>query len=282
MIRLNKMFFSLFFLVSFGLSMRAMEKEDGSSHALNMPKLYSFLRRIKQSKSVAAFPRQYEYLNDISEFYNPIHKLLHEKTLKINSIINQKGDDSSKIKLIEDLLDEVVTINIPLDLNLEPAFFNPLFQAVDNDNLAIARLLLQHGSIPDTNLSEGKRYYPITHAKSLEMLKLLLDHGATVRNAANQDGQNYIADLFLKGNVPFVEALLESGKLTFDDIVPLGDFSGPLLMAAIKTGNAEMVRMLIKHGANTDISYSYHGQDVTPLELASTMDNKDIIEQLML
>jgi ankyrin repeat protein len=133
------------------------------------------------------------------------------------------------------------------DTDAEQACYTttPLYVAVAQDDLEIAKLLLNAGANPNAQNADG--WHPMQHAQSIEMAQLLLAHGADLN--LRDDGD---ADALQDQHDPEVAAfLIESGAQ-----VNPSHASPPLWRAADKS-DLPMMRLLIDKGANVNGATSW-------------------------
>lgn len=123
----------------------------------------------------------------------------------------------------------------------------PLYVAVQQDDLEIARLLLEAGANP--NAQNADRWFPLANAQSIDMVQLLLDYGADI-HLTDERGMDALQDQ----DDPEVAAyLIEAGAQVNPD---KGQAGAPLHEAA-RDGNLEMMRLLLQRGANVDQAMSW-------------------------
>jgi len=128
---------------------------------------------------------------------------------------------------------------------------SPLIEAIDTDNLEMAKLLIKH----KVNINEPQKQspaeklgnMPIISSDSYEMAKLLIDSGAdlkfindrgeTITHVATGDRRCYL-----------LRALIESGRADLEHRTPQGKTP---LQLAIEYKNTEAIRLLRAAGAKT-------------------------------
>ena len=146
--------------------------------------------------------------------------------------------------------------------------FGSLFVAIDNDNFLIVDGLLGIGCNPNVMNSEHKPALFVALVNgNMCIASSLIDHGANVRKT-----------LFLairKGLSDIVKKVLELQV----NVGTLKDKKGytPLCLA-IDLNNLEIVKLLSKHYADTNIKEK---SDITPLILAVTNGNTEIVKELL-
>jgi ankyrin repeat protein len=129
----------------------------------------------------------------------------------------------------------------------------PLEQASSrgkDTGLSLAKLLLAHGAQPNpTNATEFK-IPPLEWAvtsDNLELVNLLLDHGASVKSA-NTNGNTPLHTAASRGDLEIAETLLKHGA---DANAAITGGTTPLHEAA-EGGFVEIAELLLKHGAEVN------------------------------
>ncbi|MGG1660899.1 ankyrin repeat domain-containing protein [Brevibacillus sp. NRS-1366] len=146
----------------------------------------------------------------------------------------------------------------------------PLMEALDYDNYEIARLLLQHRADPN---KRAKYSTPIEYAvqqNDADLLKLLLDHGATV----HEENASILIDAVEEEDIDMVKVILESkgnpnGKDTYGNTA---------LHLAVERDNEEIVRALLQAGANPNMTDNY---EKTPLGVAIDYASEELVKILL-
>ena len=136
------------------------------------------------------------------------------------------------------LLEKGANIDYDLDMN----FGTPLYFAVTKGVTKIAKILLSKGANSNYTTNGGQNMLNYS-VDNIELLGALLDHGAD----PNSNGESAYSN-----NLPLVHA--------------------------IKLGNAQAVRLLLKHGARTDM---YDVQEPYPLLQAIAEQHSQIVELLI-
>jgi len=109
----------------------------------------------------------------------------------------------------------------------------PLKNAVKSDNKELVSILLKRGAMP--NITDGSSAdTAVSYAKDLEMVKLLVSHGATLNSSVFRN---------LATNTEAVEYLLKAG------LDPNFDRGYPF-RAASKAGDVESMKLLLKYADN--------------------------------
>jgi ankyrin repeat protein len=120
-------------------------------------------------------------------------------------------------------------------------------------DLQLVKMLLAHGAEPNHEI-KGKRATPIVYAacsNNLEVLKLLLEKGASVKNYFGCDREAYtlgppLNAATLNGNSEFVRLLIENGA----DPNATDENGFTSVMMAIRGKEIEILEMLIRAGAD--------------------------------
>lgn len=207
----------------------------------------------------------------------------------------------NKLEFIQFLIDEGADVNIANAAGITPLILS--------NSSEMTHLLLEAGATAtiDNESKEGTALHIAASEGSLEIIKSLVEHGATV-NARRQDGCTalYIAvvrghkeivayliskqadvnTVNIRGNTPLIHSkspeitllLLESGAIATIDLLSLQPEVGNALHRATREGELEIVKLLIQRGANINIE---NLQDLTALDLAVINKNTEIVKFLI-
>ena len=143
------------------------------------------------------------------------------------------------LEVTGDLLQAGVPPNAKPEWLDYPYEYSPLDAAVSNDDIALIKILIQHGASPRDSHSEP----PILYVRSPETARLLLEHGAdihAVQQRGKHQGFNALNYACQRENTKVVSFLIERGL----DV----NAGGPIREAALY-GGVEIVRLLLQHGA---------------------------------
>ncbi|CAG8956722.1 hypothetical protein HYFRA_00012266 [Hymenoscyphus fraxineus] len=88
----------------------------------------------------------------------------------------------------------------------------PLYMAAENGNTRMVEILLQFRADVDSRdaIKKTTALYEAVSRKHLEVAEILLAHGADI-DAKGPDGYMPLSNVVLKGNLQFVEMLLQHG-----------------------------------------------------------------------
>ncbi|KAL3496447.1 ankyrin repeat-containing domain protein [Aspergillus germanicus] len=147
-----------------------------------------------------------------------------------------------------------------------------LLTAIDKQNIGLVELLIPE--VPSLNVEPGKILFNAVEARNLELVKLLLWHG--VNPDITRDNEEYNVTLWAAalGLSDIVEALLDGGA---DPNFADGNGRTPLSLAAEK-GGAQMVQVLLAHGASVELRDSVRYWK--PLDWAMYAEKTDIVDIL--
>ncbi len=121
----------------------------------------------------------------------------------------------------------------------------PLFLAVENGNVEIARLLLNYGA--KVNARDAQRRTPLMRIDSesdIEMVDLLLQFGAKV-DLEDKEGNTALMAAAEESDAKVVEALIKAGA----DVNAANEEGWTALMFAADDDDVEKVRLLLNAGA---------------------------------
>ncbi|KAK7024829.1 ankyrin repeat-containing domain protein [Favolaschia claudopus] len=128
-----------------------------------------------------------------------------------------------------------------------------LHVAAKAGNLEIASMLLEAGANPAASWDQDE-YEPLHLAvinEDLAMMRLLLDHGAPLDHCFGCDGasENALHRACSLGHMEMIKLLLERGAR----LEARGHYGTPLGFA-IRTGNVEVIRFLLEKGADANVA----------------------------
>ncbi len=154
--------------------------------------------------------------------------------------------------------------------------YAPLIAAIGFGHTDLAKMYIEKGANVNVN-TETTAYSPLMTAISTnneELVKMLKAAGAT-----GTEQELAKAELFgaiLENDVEKVKSLLDDNKVNVEAIEWIGEDS-PLRMAATK-GHAELVQLLIKHGADVNAKSA---TGITALQAATNWGREDIVKMLV-
>ncbi len=150
-------------------------------------------------------------------------------------------------RLQVDMVRALLAMGADTDAEASRYSTTPLYVAVYQDDLEIARLLLEAGANP--NAQNADQWFPLATAQSIEMVQLLLDYGADI-HLTDEIGKDALQDQ----DDPEVAAyLIEAGA----QVNPERGQSGAPLREAANKHNLEMMRLLLQRGAHVDQSMGW-------------------------
>lgn len=157
---------------------------------------------------------------------------------------------------------------------------SPLTVAILRKDVKMVRFLLSKGANandtywlpPETVLARAAKL------PSLEIMKLLLEHGAKI------EGSRALVGAAEGGNIDAATVLLAHGAdinevfrwdLWDDDLAM--DTIGTALYIAVKHDQADFVQFLLERGARTDLA---NGEGITPRQLAQSEGKSEMLKLL--
>ncbi|RLN86126.1 hypothetical protein BBJ28_00005151, partial [Nothophytophthora sp. Chile5] len=148
--------------------------------------------------------------------------------------------------------------------------------AAEHDHMEAARLLLDAGAKVDYGYSVfGGPLIAAAAGGLVEMLKLLLDHGA-ISTMQDFPGNKALHHAASNGHLAAVRVLLEGARSSDVDVTNKQNWT-PLIAAAAR-GNIEIVRLLIEK--NADVNRKRRG-DMTALHLATERGHAEMVDLLL-
>lgn len=178
-------------------------------------------------------------------------------------------DDLAKVQA---LLDSGLSADTPIEYGESSE--TPLKKAAREGTVEIARLLLTRGAKVDAK--DGEQSTALEAAVSnghSEMVDLLLDAKADP-NSVNKYMQSALSDAAAAGNLELTERLLRAKAKP--------ELAGLVLtpmMYAVFAGNGELVRLLVRYGADVNYATKEYGQ--TALTSAITAGKPEMVALLI-
>jgi ankyrin repeat protein len=161
-----------------------------------------------------------------------------------------------------------------------------LWLAAKKDRKAMAEILLRCHADPNM-MDRDRGMSPLLVAAEngcLEIVEVLLQNKRVDRGSRDCDGRNVLSLAAARGHVDVVTLLLQHEEIkSTKDVPDRQDENGqtPLLWAARKggEGRAEVVDILLKHGADPNAKDSKEGRSA--LSWAARNENEDIVKCLL-
>lgn len=154
-----------------------------------------------------------------------------------------------------------------------------LYEAVLQDYLTAAKRLLLAGAGVNTHprFSEWPPLLWASQRGSVDMVRLLLDHGADV-SAVEAAGHFALYLASVNGHSGTVELLLERGA----DLQQQRPYYGPCLSEAARSGWVGVVRVLLKAHGRGDLGLHFKERSgLTPLETAARYAQVDCVRAML-
>lgn len=143
-------------------------------------------------------------------------------------------------------LQRLLTLGIP--------FTSDMFaQYIAKDKTEICELFLNAGMITTAFNGEGVPMLCIAaRNECFEKVKWLLDNGADINAVSKDRGYTPVMDAVWRKNYEITEYLIEAGA----DLSIISSDGQPILVLAVGNGDARIVELLLRNGANADIKDS--------------------------
>lgn len=160
----------------------------------------------------------------------------------------------------------------------DDTYYSPLKVAVEAEQLAIARFLLENGESAN-RVEEGKTPLLLIAKKGgADMLSLLLGFGAD-KAAVDRNGRNAVLISAEGGNVAVLEELLKDPFFRDQDCVDPAGITG--LQIAAEEGNREVLEVLFGHYPKDLNRAENKGRSMPPLLSAVNNGHVDAIKFLL-
>jgi len=138
----------------------------------------------------------------------------------------------------------------------------PLHQAASSGNLKVAKLLIDHGAALNARSQDGTVLHQIINRKSksnVEMAKLLLESGAKLQEFSFGNTELHLAAL--KGCAELVPLLVKHGA----DVNAVNEYNHTPLYYAAKHGHRKAAEALVAAGAKKSaIAETNYGKGIRP------------------
>jgi ankyrin repeat protein len=147
---------------------------------------------------------------------------------------------------------------------------SPICEAIVSGNVDRAMQLVKQGE--DVNAASGCALFAAAGRGQLELVKLLLDHKADPNRRLSGDltvivGTTPLSSAVQSRKVQMVQMLLEGGANPRNDL--------DAFQVVINFGDVEMAELLLRHGANANMTYPLKG-DVTVYQPVSERESRGI------
>ncbi|XP_076402296.1 ankyrin repeat and SOCS box protein 3 isoform X8 [Peromyscus maniculatus bairdii] len=153
--------------------------------------------------------------------------------------------------------------------------FCALHLAVSQGHWKITQILLEAGADPNaTTLEETTPLFLAVESGRIDVLKLLLQHGANVNGFHSMCGWNSLHQASFQGNAEIIKLLLKNGA----DRECQDDFGITPVFVAAQYGKLESLNILILSGANINCQAS---DKATPLFIAAQEGHIKCVELLL-
>ena len=164
---------------------------------------------------------------------------------------------------------------------------NLLHQAVNGNDLALAADILKTSSVGlaedrsyDSGINDKDKFgctplYTSVLNGNIEMVKLLLQHGARVDDAVGSSGETALGVATRNNSVRIVNMLLQEGA---DVNRQIGDSGDTVLHRAIYKNYPNLLQCFLEHGGNVDVK---NKRGYTPLHIAARNDFEHIVRFLL-
>ena len=204
-------------------------------------------------------------------------KMLIESGADVNAMSEKGHTPLYEACSIEEL--PLITYLIAKGADVNQMSYNnwtPLTRAIGTENLEVVDILLRNGA--DANLPANKGITPYARARQRnneEIVALLLKHGATPDESSDPNSTQLLKAVKDRAAVSVRKLLEKDAKSNSQDTE---NIYAKALYNAVYDGNAEIVELLLQHGARHDIHIN---KGWLPLTLAAYNGNIEITKLLI-
>jgi ankyrin repeat protein len=149
--------------------------------------------------------------------------------------------------------------------------------AIEDHDAGAVRELLKSGLSTETIIDYGEHQItPLLKAAwdgDVDIVALLLEAGAKINAKASDTGETALMNAVSQGHLDIVKLLLEKGA----DVKPKNRFDFDAFTSAVAAGNQDIVGLLLDAGAKPDEGAS----GLTPLQFAASAGNVEMIRFLV-
>ena len=165
--------------------------------------------------------------------------------------------------------------------NNKKVYFWPLYSAISNNHLEIAKVLIQNGAKIDNRFEAIKEFTPLTYAienENIEVLNFLIENGVDVNHGMDNSEHIPLIHAIRKNNFNFVEILVKANCKINITCTLSGSKLSPLSYS-IEKGYIDIASFLITKNANVNLVSSDIGE--TPIFLAIRQNKIKVVELLI-
>jgi len=149
--------------------------------------------------------------------------------------------------------------------------------AIERSDIDAIKAMLASGIAADTPIEYGEhKITPLMKAAQDgegEIVSTLIAAGAKVNAAATDDGQTALMNAVTRGHTDIVKLLLKAGA----DVTPKSKYDFNAFTTAVAAGNQEIAGLLLDAGAKVEVGAS----GLTPLQFAASSGNIEMIRFLV-
>lgn len=181
--------------------------------------------------------------------------------------------------------------DVDINIHIEDEMLPPIFDAIDNDNTEILKLLIEHNDINVNEISKyhSKEYTPISyafHAKKKEALKFLVNHPKIDVNLRIKNKVHIIMKALDNKNIEFIQYFLNNPNVNVNHTYQFDKHRTeevPLFAYAMDSVNStEFINLFVNHPTfdiNAIISFSIVNYSV--LSFAFYAKKTEIVKHIL-
>jgi cytohesin len=208
-------------------------------------------------------------LGTLPSSYSSVVQLLRRPWTDDRNTPLHIASDSGELAVVRVLLEHGVDVNAK-----DKGNSTPLHNALKEGHVDIAQLLLQRGADPEVRDEDmNTPLHLASYSGELAVVRVLLEHGVDV-NTKDKDNSTPLHDALQQGHVEIAQLLLEHGT----DVNAQDSNNRTPLYLASEEGYLGIVRLLLQRNSDIHVR-DENGQ--TPFQRASARGHQDVMQLLL-
>ena len=196
-----------------------------------------------------------------------------------------KASEEGQLECVKVLLEFGASVDLRMaedeDEDEDDGWFsrkNAIYVASEKGHFDIVELLLEADPKAELNHPEFRPLYEACRKGNLEMAKVLVEHGAELQDDMNEYGSNVVMEASGSGNAELVEYLISKGA----DVNDENKHNPHALLIACWGRHLGVMEVLLKHGAYVDATQmGTDSTEDTSLNIACQRGDMEMIRLLL-